>query len=136
MKKTAKSIKGISSISGALATVVGIDQLELTRAALIGYQQQLRDVTAKIRELSRLAGSTDAIEEESVREWLDRRADAKKVRASKVTCKKVTVMPAIKKSAKKVVRALTAEGRDRIAKAQKKRWAAVRKAKRATAKAS
>lgn len=131
MKKTAKSIKGISSISEVLATVVGIDQLELTRAALIGYQQQLRDVMAKIRELSRLAGSTNVIEEESVREWLDRRADAKKV-----TVKKVTVMPTIKKSSKKVVRALTEEGRDRIAKAQKKRWAAVRKAKKATAKAS
>ena len=72
------------------------EEQSLLQAALLGYQQQLADIEAKIAEVKRRLGGKKT--------------------------------PAAATSAKK--HHISAEGRARIAEAQRKRWAAAKKAER------
>jgi hypothetical protein len=75
------------------------DDPEILQAALLGYQQQLQTINARIAELKRHLGGRSAA---PARNAHDPRAAQKKHRIS-------------------------AEGRARIAAAQRKRWAATKK---------
>jgi hypothetical protein len=109
---------------------------DLLAAALVGYQQKLQEIDARIADLGqRLGGSTPAraAPKRIVRPAARRRISAaqrKRWAADRKAKAAAATTPAPAKAAKQK-RRLSPEGRARIITATKRRWAAARKAKAA-----